>query len=162
MAWKIAGHVSDAAVKELEKIRSKTDGKLIPEMVVEYAHNKNNPLHRYFVWDDSEAARLFRLRQASELIRVCVRIIPGTKTAVRAYVSLTNERKNAPGRSADDEDDGKTVYRRIDDVVSDTAMRKQLLADAMCELAAFRRKYCNLSELASVMKAVDAYLDNVA
>lgn len=60
--------------KELEKIREKR-GKLTPYDVVEEAKDEKNPLHHEFVWDDSQAAKMYRLAQARRLIKaVCVRV----------------------------------------------------------------------------------------
>lgn len=44
-------------------------GRLTPEAVVEDAKDEKSPLHRHFEWDDSEAARKYRLGQARDLIR---------------------------------------------------------------------------------------------
>lgn len=44
-------------------------GRLTPELVVAEAAIPNHPLHGYFTWDDSEAARKWRIAEARELIR---------------------------------------------------------------------------------------------
>lgn len=51
-----------------------TDGRLVPEAVVEAAASPTSPLHRYFTWDDTEAAHEYRKQQARKLIRV-VRVV---------------------------------------------------------------------------------------
>lgn len=156
MAYGIGRSISNEAKKELEKIREKSGGRIEPEIVVEYARSSKNPLHRYFNWDDSDAARLYRLRQAGEIIRVVVRVIPGTLTHVRAYVSLSSERKNAKDKNNDESEN--TIYRKVEDVISNDGMRHQMLADAIAELASFHRKYIGLSEMANVMKAIGEFL----
>lgn len=45
------------------------DGRLDPADVVEAARDPASPLHGYFEWDDTEAARQHRLGQARQLIR---------------------------------------------------------------------------------------------
>lgn len=168
MAFKIPKTISADAQKELEKIKEKSGGRVVAEMVVEHAHNPKNPLHRYFTWDDSEAGRLYRLEQARALISVVVKVIPGTKTKVRAYVSLSRERsnyksierreRNLPTTGCVDE---KTEFRDIEDVMSDAQRRSMLLADAFAELASFKRKYIMLSELSQVFVAIDNLKDNL-
>lgn len=158
--------IDKAAREELEKIREKSGGTLIPELVVEYAKKKNNPLHKYFSWDDSEAARLYRLQQARAVISVVVKVIPGTQTTVRAYVSVSNDRADAKkaarvaaGKPEPDDDMEKaTEYREITDVLSDEGRRRMLLADAYADLANFRRKYIVLTELAGLFKEIDKVL----
>lgn len=44
-------------------------GTLSPHDVVESARHEDSPLHSYFTWDDTEAAKRYRLYQASALIR---------------------------------------------------------------------------------------------
>jgi hypothetical protein len=53
-----------AELKKLEK-----NGKLTPFDVIEAARDKTSPLHEYFEWNDTEAARLYRIEQARGLIR---------------------------------------------------------------------------------------------
>jgi len=57
------------------------NGLLDPVDVVEAARDPASPMHDFFEWDDSEAARLHRLGQARQLIRrvkieVTVRDVP--------------------------------------------------------------------------------------
>ena len=77
--------------RELERIRQEHGGRLRPEHVIEEAQDENHPLHPCFEWDDSEAARLYRLEQASYLIRsVDVILIKPDNTELRIgkFVSL--------------------------------------------------------------------------
>lgn len=57
------------AKEELERLAEKNGGRLTPDAVVESAKSKKSPLHGYFDWDDSTAARSYRIIQARELIR---------------------------------------------------------------------------------------------
>lgn len=43
-------------------------GRLTAEKVVEHAADPTHPLHGFFEWDDTEAARKYRIAQARELI----------------------------------------------------------------------------------------------
>lgn len=45
------------------------DGSLKPSVVVREAKKKTSPLHGYFTWDDTEAAREHRLWQARQVIK---------------------------------------------------------------------------------------------
>lgn len=56
-------------------------GRLSAENVVDEARDHTSPLHQHFTWDDGEAATLYRLIEARQLIRhikleVIVREIP--------------------------------------------------------------------------------------
>ncbi len=74
---------------ELERLRSEK-GTLTAADVLEAAEEETSPLHAAFEWDESEAARLYRLTQARRLI-VSVRIINGpvpSQSKVAAFVSV--------------------------------------------------------------------------
>lgn len=129
-------------IAELNRIASRHGGLLKPEDVVHAAASDKSPLHSRFDWEDTEAARKWRLHQARNLIRVTVSYIGGNKEdLVRVFVSLTPDR----------EDGG---YRSTAAVLSDPGYRKQLLADALSEMKCFEQKYAALRELVEVFKAM--------
>lgn len=130
--------------QELEVIRKKNHGLLRPVDVVEYAADPETALHSQFTWDDSVAAGRYRIWQAREVIQVFVTVVRDDAPAVRAYVSLSQDRKEGGGG-----------YRGIVDVMSDAEMRAALLAEARDEMNRFRRKYGGLAELASVFAEMD-------
>ena len=135
-----------ASVKsELDAICKAHRGILQPEDVVEFARDPDTALHGRFEWKDGDAADLWRLHQARNIIRVFVVVLPQAKNEqpTRCYVSLTSDRVADHG------------YRRIEAVLSHKTLRDQMLADAMAELAAFRAKYATLKELSGVFAAID-------
>jgi hypothetical protein len=138
--------MNKAAREELDFIRNQHGGLLKPTDVLEYARNDQTALHKFFEWDDTEAAAKYRLQQARAIIRVVVQIIPSTDEKIRAFVSLSSDRHNGNG------------YRVITDVMDDEALTEILLQDAKNELAAFSRKYQKLerlSNMADVFKAIN-------
>jgi hypothetical protein len=138
--------VEEKVIQELEALE-KRDGVLYPERVVEFAKNPKSALHEKFCWDDTEAAKQYRIYQARQIIRVTVRMVqlPAhlEPVGVRAFVSLPDDRKVGGG------------YRSIAKVLSDDDLRQQLLKSAKEELAVFRRKYRDIAELSEVNQAID-------
>ena len=69
--WKLKsfarGIDPDLAVKELALIEEK-HGALTASAVLESATSKKSILHPLFLWDDTEAALRYRLRQANDII----------------------------------------------------------------------------------------------
>lgn len=69
--WRLNGLArkvdAEKAVTELERINT-IFGKLTPELIVDTAREKNNPLHPLFDWDDSVAAEKWRLQQARTVL----------------------------------------------------------------------------------------------
>jgi hypothetical protein len=123
-------------------------GSVRPEQVVEAAAVPESPLHNFFVWDDSKAAHQYRLVQAAWLIRtVRVRVIGAAQSApltTRAFV-----RVSMPGTN------GAGAYVNVKTALSAPEWRAELLAQALSDLRAFRRKYAVLSELRAVFDAAE-------
>ena len=131
-------------VAELRGLHKQNDGVLSPSVVVEAARPVKSALHKCFEWDDSVAAQQWRLEQARNLLRVVVELLDvPDATPTRVFVSLSTDRTQEGGG-----------YRSLVSVLSDTEMRKQLLADAVSDMRLFKLKYQKLSELADVVSAM--------
>jgi hypothetical protein len=131
------------AGEELERIRVKHNGRLEPEWVVHNAKSPRNPLHDLFEWDDNVAAQNWRIDQARSVIRsveVVVEQAPEAKQ-VRAFVSVVQERDRS--------------YTSVQHAMSDENLRKQVLMQALAELEAWRKRYAELVELATVFASID-------
>jgi len=59
----------------LEAIRTKHNGLLIADHVVDEARKKNSPLHPYFNWDDTKAAHQYRLWRACVMTENSQRVL---------------------------------------------------------------------------------------
>jgi hypothetical protein len=132
---------------ELEQIRQLHGGLLKPEDVVKFASNERTALHQEFEWDDARASAEYRLEQARKVIRVAVTILPSPHSdqePVRAYVSVASDRAQPGGG-----------YRAFADVMTDDAMRAELVNEAIGEAKRWRRKYERLRELAPIFRAID-------
>lgn len=129
--------------KELAKLER--DGLIKPSDVVAFAASPKTSLHACFTWDDTEAAKQWRLEQARGLIRCYVVVADAPDSGpVRAFVSLRSDRKTEGGG-----------YRRIVDVMSNEQLHAQLMRDALTDLRAAQKRYAQLQELAGVFEAVD-------
>jgi len=136
---------ADAVTAELRRIAEENGGILKAEAVIDAARKSGSILHDKFTWDDSLAAREYRLWQARQLIRCTVVFEMRSETTVRAFVSLSTDR----------EEDGGG-YRETVRVLARADTRAQLLADALKEFEGIERKYAALTELAAVFAAVHA------
>jgi hypothetical protein len=131
-------------LEELKALADANGGLLTPAAVVERAENPKSALHGAFEWDDTEAARKYRLEQARQLIRVTVEVIrtPTEETKVTAFFALRGDRYEEGG------------YRHMPTLVKTQAGREAILATALWELEAFRDKYAQLTEIAHVFSAI--------
>jgi hypothetical protein len=152
--WKKGSqHKVDAtkAYNEIERIRGKHDGAVMPEVVIMEAEKKRNPLHREFNWDDTEAAHQYRLTQARGLLRH-IEVIheSAPEIPMRAFEVVTQ-----PAFSDTPE---RQVYRSTEEILQDPGMRDELLARAIRDALTYRRKYHALSELSQVFQSLDDFL----
>jgi hypothetical protein len=128
----------------LQVIAQANGGILIPSVVVDAARPVESPLHSRFEWDDGKAAEEYRIWQARQLISVMVHVIGAKESEPeRVWVSLEEDRLRKGGG-----------YRALVDVLSDSDMRKRLLAQALKELENFQAKYSKLKELAGLFAAM--------
>lgn len=130
---------------ELIRLNKENGGILTPSQVVAAAKNPRSPLHGNFDWNDTAAAKKWRLHQARNMLRVCVWYddTDQIKEPVKVFVSLTTDRKENEG------------YRVITDVLSDEEAREQMFADALAELVRFRKKYAILQELGKIFEEIE-------
>lgn len=135
-----------AVVGERLALIEEQNGALRAEDVVADAKSNNSPLHRYFEWDDTEAARAHRLWQARSLIgRYYVRHVeqPEAKP-VRAWVNLRPT-----------ESDPDQRYENIVTAMSDEEKRRRVMYQAMRELRSWQNRYADLKEFSDVFSAID-------
>lgn len=115
-------------------------GSLSADIVLKDAEDPFSPLHPAFEWDDSVAAREWRIGQARHLLNCIVIMRKGEdKPPIRAFVVVgSNDERR---------------YEGLYVAMADTAMRQQVLQQAWRELQAFTEKYREFQELSAVFEA---------
>ena len=132
--------------QELEKVRRSNKGRLHPKHVVAAARDKASALHDKFEWDDRKAGEAYRLQQATELIRTVTFLPAGSNEPIRAYCSLSSDRLSRSG------------FRAVADVLTDEALKAQLLEDALNEMKAMSLRYDrirNAGKVKQVFREID-------
>ncbi len=118
---------------------ARAEGELRPARVVELATEASHPLHDHFEWDDGEAAHLYRLDQATRMIRgVLIAREDRPEKMIRAFVNV--ERNGG--------------YETIASVLSSKEKRERLVALALEELNTLKQKYNDIKELAEVWLSI--------
>ena len=119
--------------------------RLTPSIVVTVAADPTHPLHERFVWDDSEAARRYRLVQASGLIRSVSVVVEREEdrppVRVRAFVA-DRDTSPAPVVDEDTEDveDLMGNYRPVEEVVTSDVLRTAWFRSLQRDWQALRRR----------------------
>lgn len=127
-------------------------GELTPDLVVEVATDPGHPLHSRFVWDDTEAARRYRLVQASGLIRsVTVQVSRSDDAApvrVRAFVA-DHEMGQAAAPESDPPTSGR--YRPVSEVVASDVLRTAWFRSLARDWQALKRRAGASQEFAAMV-----------
>ena len=137
---------------EMEAIRKRGRGTLKPEAVVKYAqgHPGSALAEEFDFADVNKAAMAHWVWQARQLIVEITVVVDLDSSATRhVYVSLTSDR-HEPGGG----------YRDLDEVLTKSSLRKQLVGQVVREFASMRSRYSYLrgedADLDTVFRAIDA------
>ena len=143
----------DIVGKHLDFLRKQMKGELTPEDVLADAKNHNSPLHTYFEWSDSAAAQQHRLAQARGLIRSVVAIYrEPDKTSLPVRISAFT---HIP--------EGETShYRATHHAMGQKHTRDIVMAQALKDLQAWRKKYRELKEFSALFEEVDKVIGQLS
>lgn len=112
-----------------------------PRLLVEAAQSISSPLHELFEWDDPTAASAYRVDQARGVLQAIRVVFTPGEEPTPAFVHVRTL-EGGPG------------YTSIVRAMSDEVMRAQVLAEALTQLEALRKRFETLSELQPVWEAV--------
>lgn len=136
---------ADIVGAEMERIEAR-DGQVTSKSLLDAGRPEESVLHSLFEWDDSKAAELYRLRQATDVItHIHIVIEEKPETPYRAYVNIQ-------------ESNGQTEQGRFINVRSameNEETRRIVLNTAISEMKRFSQKYANYKELSEVFEAID-------
>ena len=121
-----------------------------PEQVVEKGKCPDSELHKCFTWDDTEAANMWRMREAREVMRQLIVISkpdPGDgtdgKNPIQFRLLMKNETHKGSG------------YKQTIIMIQDADEYKKLLDQAWTELRTFKNKYSMLNELRDILDLIN-------
>lgn len=153
-----AGLVPPAKVKAqavgeaLARISQANDGVIAARDVVAEARTTSSPLHHFFTWDDSAAARQHRLHEASKLVKAVVVQVPDSDVELPAFSAVAREEKLKRGIG---EKDLAFAPAGTKTFTMPAKTRRESLEEARRDLEKFRRTYAALDELGPLMRAID-------
>jgi hypothetical protein len=131
-------------IREQYAIIKKKNGAVTPRNIVDHARDPENPLHRFFDWDNSVAGEKWRLEQAGGLLRrVQVYVTKdGVKQPMRVFVSTV---KNDVRQ-----------YEETTEVLSNPVSARTFLDDMKRDLDGVVRRYEMYSFCKKSLKLVRA------
>lgn len=136
------------ARETLQTMAKRNGGKITPAAVVEAARAKNSPLHRYFEWDNTKAAQLYREDQARALIR-----------SVKVQITTETKRVVAVGYVRDplceSTDQG---YVSVQSILSDEDAKREVLIAEFERAAAAIKRAKALAHVFDMADDIDSFL----
>lgn len=143
----------------LERIYHQNHQQLTPQMVVKEASAKRHPLHDYFEWNDSKAAKKWRIEQARQLIK-CVHVATtdseNKKMEVRAFVNIKRDKNDDLTKNPFI--NHNSYYVSIKDAMSDDVLRQYTVDIALAELQKWMNKYKTVKELADFFELAESHI----
>ena len=154
--WKPGlGKIYDADAEKVAQEIADIGGSATPEQIVEKGKGEDTELHKCFEWDDTEAARQYRIVQARDIVRCLyiVRVEPDESQEEQAPTEVPLVK--APFFRAFSHLNSQLGYSQTIHIVKDEDRYKELLEQAKRELKAFSQKYACLKELENIIEMID-------
>ena len=143
--WKrqpFAGADADVIGEHIESLAKK--GIITPAALVEDAKRKSSPLHKCFEWDDTAAAKAYRITQAQYILRqieVMIEREDETSFTVRAFHHIDTETKQG--------------YTTIENARNDPEMWDCVISTALAEVRIWQQKYKDIEEFGDLFGEID-------
>jgi len=141
---------------ELDKMHDKY-GRVTPEQLLKDAQNKNHTLHQFFEWDDTEAAKKYRLHQAASMIMATkyIYVLKENSRRVPKLVTATPS-PIVPVRKFIRAKDGG--YRRRDLALVDAEERELFIETKKSKLVGWCREVIDIEELTPLRESIEELL----
>ncbi len=143
--WKrqpFPGADADVIGEHIESLAKK--GIITPADLVKDAEKKSSPLHKCFEWDDTTAAKAYRITQAQYILR-CIEVMverkDETSFVVRAFHHVDTETQ--------------TGYTTIENARNNPAMWNSVKTQAILEIKNWKQKYKNIKEFEDLFGEID-------
>lgn len=131
--------------RELKKLYEEA-GDITPKSVLEKARDKNDPLHKFFLWDDSEAAERYRLEQAYRMLQAS------------KYVAFLQKRKEPVLLRAIVNVDRGESFKLRNEVLDDKELRSRFIERKRTELRGWCKSVLDISEFDEIREFIECQL----
>lgn len=133
-------------------------GGVTPQTVLAVAKSPKHRLHKYFTWDNTEAAEKYRVWEARRLIAsVYVQLADSEDSVpVRAFVNV----KSSVIQTDDDDEEIETVqnYVSLPKTLGRTDYQSHVLNYAAMQLKGWRRRFGALKQFFEITEVIDRTL----
>lgn len=149
MEYKITDKFTKERIKAIQKLEKKN--MLTAENLVNESKNKDHPWHNdIYKYNDGQAAYLYRLQRAREIINQVKIIINDKELYAYENVNITIN-----------ETETERKYVSINTILDNLDYRNQILAAAIKEIKVWKAKYSIYKELESIFDSIDHTASNL-
>src|SRR3990167_2739467 len=141
--------------KKIAKVRKianqiyEKNGELVAKDLIDEARPKNSIIHDCFPWDDKQVAEKARLWLANQYIaRVRVRFISDSDEQENSQRVFRSVKVSYIDKGETKE---RQVYKRIDDIITQEQLRKQVVADLLTRQEYWTQEAKDFAELKSIV-----------
>lgn len=135
--------------QEVEVLRKKNGGTVSPGDLVHKARSPKSAMHRIFEWDNGAASDQYRLIQARRVLRSMEIVYLDKEVGpTRAWEIIEKKKRGTDNKT-------QTLYSTLEETMADPGARESLLAEAIGQLMAWRRRFRMLNEFDRVFGAID-------
>lgn len=151
-----SGRISaEACYEELDRIRHENEGDLTAEIVVEEARPSDSVLHpQIFDLGQKRAAEEYYRERARHTMRALV-VVYQNETATQAPETIQVRAFSTVEQKLGESGRVTQIYSSTEEALQDPTRREYILAEAIRQVAVWRKKYAALSELATIFRAID-------
>lgn len=145
--YKETKKITKKVIEEILDVKEKSY--LTAETLLERAKEKDNPLNKFFEWNDTSAGVYWRLQQARQLINE-VKIYVEDKE-LYAFENIKIEQFSSDSSIKKE----KRIYEGIIEIYNDKEKRLQLINRALKEVKYWRARHSELIELKFIFNSID-------
>jgi hypothetical protein len=137
--------------RELDRLHQK-NGSVTPSSILEAAQDPKSPLHRYFEWDDTEAAKKYRLAQASAMLQASKMVVVLSEARREPVAAFPEVRRMLPAAR------GNGAFKMRKEVLDEPDARQELIERKLSVLRGWCRETIDIEELQDMRAAILAQL----
>jgi len=137
--------------REIDRIYNKY-GAVTPERLLAAAESQTSPLHRYFEWNDSVAARQYRLEQARAMPMASKMVAVLAAEAREPLAAFPEVRRLLPSAK------GQGKFKMRKEVLTEVDSRRETIERKLGVLRGWCREAIDIVELQGMREAILARL----
>ena len=141
-------------LEAMKEIAKRGGGVITPAAVIRAARNPKHVLHGAFTWDDTEAAKKWRVLEAQRLIRrfTIETVADNGETVTHpVFIGVSSDRDGASENNP---------YRLAEDVAKNEDLLAIAEKDALDQLKAIESRFRHLTRLGKIWAAIDEIQDD--